>query len=156
MHNPDNWHRAPAAPLDLTLVRETFRKLYPQLKNCQQFVKDPPLSDHDSILTDEQLALGDSYASNKNWRIFQIAAPSGPTGFFCLGAPEESFGNQWFAISPTGEIQHLGHNLYFSGVGDFANDGHSEILFKVVGGQWGYTLFYVNFSQKATATVTLP
>jgi hypothetical protein len=151
LHDPDNWHPASASPLDLTLVREAFRKLYPQLKNCQQFASDPPLNDHDSIPSDEQLALRDSYVSNKNWRILQITA----NGVFCPGAPEDAFDEQSFAISPTGQIQHLDQNMDFVGAGDFANDGRSEILFKVKG-QWGYTLFYDNFSQHVFTPVALP
>jgi hypothetical protein len=149
--DPDNWHPVSASPLDLTLVREAFRKLYPQLKNCQRLASDPPLNDHDSIPSDEELELGDSYVSNKNWRILQITA----LGFFCLGASEDAFGDQLFAISPTGQIQHLGQNMDFVGVGDFANDGRSEILFKVKG-RWGYSLFYDNFSQQVLTPVALP
>jgi len=151
LHDPDNWQPVAVFPLDLTHVREAFHKLYPDPKNCTQNTTNSPSNYHSSTTSNHHLAPGASYVSNKNWRILQVTLQ----GYLCDGPPDDAWVNHWFAISPLGEVHHLGRLLHFAGAADFAHEGHSEILFQVEGGnEAGYKLFYDNFTHQAQATVT--
>jgi hypothetical protein len=151
LHDPDNWRPAAVFPLDLTHVREAFHKLYPHPKNCTQNTTNSPSNDHESTMSDHQLAPGDSYISNKNWRILQVTL----TGYHCDGPPGDAWVDHWFAISPMGEVHHLGHLMHLAGAADFAHEGHSQLLFQIEGNnQSGYTLFSDNFTHQAHTLVT--
>ncbi|MBB5319119.1 hypothetical protein [Tunturibacter empetritectus] len=151
LHDPDNWQPAAPFPLDVTHVRQTFHKLYPHPKNCTQTTTNAPSNYHESTITDDQIAPGSSYVSNKNWRILEVTL----NGYLCDGPPDDAWINHWFAISPTGQVQHLGRLLRLAGAADFAHEGHSEVLFQIEGGnQAGYTLFYDSFTHQTQAPVT--
>ncbi|NYF88773.1 hypothetical protein RBB79_04480 [Tunturiibacter empetritectus] len=151
LKDPDNWQPASPFPLDVTHVRQAFHKLYPHPKNCTQTTSNSPSNYHDSTITDDQIASGSSYVSNKNWRILELTL----NGYRCDGPPDDAWVNHWFAISPMGEVHHLGRLMHLAGTADFANEGRSEILFQVEGGnEAGYKLFYDNFTHQAQATVT--
>jgi hypothetical protein len=151
LKDPDNWQPVAPFPLDVTQARLAFHKLYPHPKNCTQTTSNAPSNYHDSTITDGQIAPGSAYVSNKNWRILEITL----NGYLCDGPPDDAWVNHWFAISPMGEVHHLGRLMHLAGTADFANEGHSEVLFQVEGGnQSGYTLFYDSFTHQAQATVT--
>ena len=148
--DPDNWRPNSPFPLDVTHVREAFRKLYPHPKNCTQNTSNSPSNYHDSTITDDQIAPGSSYVSNKNWHILEVTL----NGYLCDGPPNDAWVNHWFAISPMGEVHHLGRLMHLAGTADFAHEGHSEILFQFEGGnEAGYKLFYDSFIHQAQATV---
>ena len=150
--DPDNWQPAAVFPLDLTHVIQAFHKLYPHPKNCTQNTTNSPSNYHDSTISDSQITLDSSYLSNKtNWRMLQITLGD----YLCDGPPDDAYVDHWFAISPTGEVHHLGRLMHLAGTADFAHEGHSELLFQVQGGnEAGYKLFYDNFSHQAQDTVT--
>jgi hypothetical protein len=149
--DPDNWQPASPFPLDVTHVQHAFHKLYPHPKNCTQTTSNSPSNYHDSTITDQQIAPGDSYVSNKNWRILQVTL----NGYHCDGPPDDAWVDHWFAISPMGEVHHLGRLMHLAGIADFAHEGHSELLFQVQGGNdSGYKLFYDSFTHQALARVT--
>jgi hypothetical protein len=150
--DPDNWQPTAVFPLDLTHVIQAFRKLYPHPKNCMQNTTNSPSNYHDSPFPDSQITMDASYLSNKsNWRMLQITLG----GYLCDGPPDDAYVDHWFAISPTGEVHHLGRLMHLAGAADFAHEGHSELLFQVQGGnEAGYKLFYDNFTHQAQDTVT--
>jgi hypothetical protein len=151
LRDPDNWRPAAVFPLDLTNVRQAFHKLYPHPQNCTQTTNNSPSNYHNSTITDDQIAPGSSYVSNKNWRILEVTL----NGYLCDGPPDDAWVNHWFAISPMGEVHHLGRLMHLAGAADFAHEGHSELLFQVQGGnESGYKLFYDSFTHQALATVT--
>jgi len=148
--DPDSWHASGISPLDSTRVRQAFRKLFPHPSNCSATGQPLP-KNRPWIYPDENIKISTSYASSKGWHIAQITLG----GYLCDGPPDEDFLDQWFSISPTGQITHLGQLMYFVGAADFAHDGHSELLFATQGGNdSGYWLFYDNFTQHALAAVT--
>ncbi|WP_158943763.1 hypothetical protein [Granulicella sp. S190] len=150
LQDPDNWQPAAPFPLDVTHVLQAFHKLYPHPKNCTQTTSNSPSNYHDTTIEDTKLESGASYISNKNWRILQITL----RGYLCDGPPDDAWVDHWFAISPTGQVQHLGLLMHLAGTADFAHEGHSELLFQVESGNHaGYTLFYDHFTHQAHATV---
>jgi hypothetical protein len=149
--DPDNWQPVAVFPLDLGHVREAFHRLYPHPKNCTQNTTNSPSNYHDSTTSDHHLEPGASYVSNKNWRILQVTL----NGYSCDGPPDDAWVDHWFAIAPTGEVHHLGRLMHLAGAGDFAHEGHSQLLFQIEGGnQSGYTLFSDNFTHQVHAPIT--
>jgi hypothetical protein len=150
--DPDNWQPASVFPLDLTRVIEAFHKLYPHPNNCTQNTTNSSPIYHASTFPDSQIKMDSSYLSNKNnWRMLQITLG----GYLCDGPPDDAYVDHWFAISPTGEVHHLGRLMHLAGTADFAHEGHSQLLFQVQGGnEAGYKLFYDNFAHQAHAIVT--
>lgn len=147
--DPDNWRPFPPVPFDLTHIQQAFRKLFPHPNNCDASSKQLPRS-HSFTYSDTDIHFNAAYQSNKNWRLLQVTL----TGYRCDGPPETAFLDQWFAISPSGQVHHIGHLMQLSGVADFAHTGHSALLFSIPGNTGGYRLFYEDFSRSAQATVT--
>jgi hypothetical protein len=148
--DPDNWQPSGLLPLDLNRVRQDFHKAFPHPNNCaadgKTFPKYRPWT-----YTEADVKLKASYLSNQGWRLAQLNLD----GYHCDGIPDQAFLDQWFAISPTGDIVHLGALMHFAGAADFAHDGRSELLFSNQGANNnGYKLFYDNFSHHAQAVVT--
>jgi hypothetical protein len=149
--DPDGWHLSPAPSLDLAHAREAFRKLFPHPKNCTQTTTNSPAKYHSATYKDTDIQLDTALLSNKNWRVLQLTL----SGYLCDGPPDAAYLDQWFAISPTGEVRHLGHAMSFAGAADFAHNGHSALLFSNhQDNDSGYTLFYDNFIQHTQTTVT--
>ena len=149
LSDPDNWRTSAFFPLDLTHVQQAFRKLYPHPQNCAATGQAPGY--HPWTYTDADIKPDASYISDKNWRLFQVTL--GP--YLCDGPPDASFLDQWFAISPTGEVTHIGRLMHFAGAADFAHEGRSQLLFEIEGDNTGgYRLFYDNFAHQAHAAVT--
>ncbi|WP_260741027.1 hypothetical protein [Tunturiibacter lichenicola] len=149
LNDPDHWRPSAFFPLDLTHVQQAFRRLYPHPKNCAAIGQAPGY--HPWTYTDADIKPDASYISDRNWRLFQVTLG----GYLCDGPPDAAFLDQWFAISPTGEVTHIGRLMHFAGAADFAHEGHSELLFEIQGDNTGgYRLFYDNFAHQAHAAVT--
>jgi hypothetical protein len=148
--DPDNWKPFPPVPLDLAHTQQAFRKLFPHPINCDasghQLSRSRPWT-----YADSDVHLNASYQSSKNWRLVQVTL----NGNRCDGPPDAAFLDQWFAISPIGEVRHIGHLMQLVGAADFAHDGHSALLFSNEGNKDGsYKLFYESFTRQVQATVT--
>jgi hypothetical protein len=149
--DPDNWRSSAVFPLDLTHVRQVFRKLFPHPRNCTQISANSPATYRDWTYKDTDIALNASYLSARNWRLLQVTL--GP--YRCDGPPDADFADHWFAISPTGEVRPIGRLMHLAGAGDFGRQGRSELLFSSQDpNEGGYKLFYDNFSRQASAVVT--
>jgi hypothetical protein len=148
--DPENWQPATPFPLDLTRIQQSFHSAFPHPANCDATGKPLPRS-HPWSYADTDIKLTSAYISHKNWRLVQLTLG----GYLCDGPPDPAFFDQWYALSPTGEITHLGHLMHFTGAGDFAHDGHTEQLFEVLDSNTGgYKLFFDNFAHHADATIT--
>jgi hypothetical protein len=144
--DPDNWRHFPPVPFDLTQTQQAFRKLFPHPANCDDSGRQLPRFEY----TDNDIHFDAGYQSNKNWRLLQVTL----SGYRCDGPPETAFLDQWFVISPTGEVRHIGHLMQLSGAADFGHTGHSALLFSIPDNTGGYRLFYDDFNHTAQATVT--
>ncbi|MGD0443384.1 MAG: hypothetical protein ABSA39_05555 [Edaphobacter sp.] len=144
--DPDNWRHFPPVPFDLTHTQQAFRHLFPHPVNCDNSGRQLPRFDY----TDNDIHIDAAYQSHRNWRLLQVTL----SGYRCDGPPEAAFLDQWFAISPSGEVRHIGHLMQFAGAADFAHTGQSELLFSIPGNNGGYRLFYDDFNRTAQATAT--
>jgi hypothetical protein len=148
--DPDNWQPSGLLPLDLNRVRVDFHKTFPHPANCTTGGKVLPKY-RPWTYTEADIRLEASYLSNQGWRLAELTLG----GYLCDGIPDDAFLNQWFAISPTGDIVHLGALMHFTGAADFAHNGRSELLFSNLSvNNGGYKLFYDNFAHSAQAVVT--
>ena len=143
--DPDNWRPFPPVPFDITRTRQAFRKLFPHPVNCDVSGKQLPRT-RPWTYTDDDIHVDALYQSNKNWRLLQVTL----TGYRCDGPPEPAFLDQWFAISPIGDLSHIGHLMRLAGAADFAHNGQSALLFST---GTGYRLFYDNFKRQAQTTI---
>lgn len=150
LSDPDNWQSSGLLPYDLTRVRESFHKAFPHPNNC--IVNGKALPKYQPwTYADTDIKLNASYLSSRGWRLAQLTLG----GYLCDGPPDADFLDQWFAISPSGEILHIGRVMHLVGAADFAHDGRSELLFSNQSdNNGGYELFYDNFSHSAQAVVT--
>jgi hypothetical protein len=146
--DPDNWRPFPPVPFDLKRTEQAFRDLFPHPVNCDESGK--PLRSHAFTYADTDIHFDAAYQSSRNWRLLQVTL----TGYRCDGPPEAAFLDQWFAISPSGDIRHIGHLMQLAGAADFAHTGQSELLFSIPGNTGGYRLFYDDFTHSTQATVT--
>jgi hypothetical protein len=144
--DPDNWRPFPPVPFDLIHTKQAFRRLFPHPTNCDNSGRQLPRFEY----TDSDIHIAAAYQSHRNWRLIQVTL----SGYHCDGPPEAAFLDQWFAISPSGEVRNIGHLMDFAGAADFAHTGHSELLFSIPGNTGGYRLFYDDFNRTAQATVT--
>jgi hypothetical protein len=148
--DPDNWKPFPPVPLDFAHTQQAFRKLFPHPINCDASGQQLPRS-RPWTYADGDIHLNASYQSSKNWRLVEVTL----SGYRCDGPPDAAFLDQWFAISPIGEVRHIGRLMHLAGAADFAHDGHSALLFSNEGeNDGGYKLFYENFSRQVQAKVT--
>lgn len=143
--DPDNWRPFPPVPFDITRTRQAFRKLFPRPINCDASGKQLPRT-RPWTYTDDDIHVDTLYQSNKNWRLLQVTL----SGYRCDGPPEPAFLDQWFAISPIGDLSHIGQLMRLAGAADFAHNGQSALLFSTGS---GYRLFYDNFKRQAQTTV---
>lgn len=139
--DPDAWK--PHPPPELTApLRLAFRKKFPNVSNCATSNDDPkpwPYRDTDIKLTK-------AYASNKGWSAVQVRL----TGNRCEGPEDDPFYDQWFAVTPRGEIIFLGQGMWLVDAGDYDNDGKSELVFAINRyNQGGYEIFYDDFQGHA-------
>jgi hypothetical protein len=143
--DPDNWRPFAPVPFDITRTRQAFRKLFPRPINCDASGKQNPRA-RPWTYTDDDIYVDALYQSNKNWRLLQVTL----SGYRCDGPPESAFLDQWFAISPIGDLSHIGQLMRLAGAADFAHDRQSALLFSTGN---GYRLFYDNFKRQTQTTV---
>jgi hypothetical protein len=147
--DPDNWQPSATFPLDLTRLQHALRRSFPHPNNC--VATGRTTAPRPWTYTDADIHLDAMYLSNKGWRLAQLTL----SGYHCDGPPGDAFLDQWFVISPTNEIHHIGRLMHLAGTADFAHDGHSELLFQNHGdNDGGYKIFFDNFTHHAQATVT--
>jgi hypothetical protein len=143
--DPDNWRPFPPVPFDILRVRQDFRRLFPRPINCDVSGKQHSLG-RPWAYTDDDIHVDALYQSNKNWRLLQVTLG----GYRCDGPPDPAFFDQWFAISPIGDIHHIGQLMHLAGAADFAHDRQSALLFSTGD---GYRLFYDDFKRQAQTIV---
>jgi hypothetical protein len=141
--DPDSWKPSHPPVAQQASLRLAFRKKFPQVSNC---------SSEDSVAAkpwpyrDADLRINKAYSSNKGWSAVQLLL----TGYRCEGPQDDAFIDQWFAVTPRGEILFLGEGLTLVDAGDYDDDGKSEIIFAIErANEGGYELFHDDFKGHA-------
>jgi hypothetical protein len=137
--DPEGWKPSQAPDVVATGVRREFRKKYPKLNDCEVWDKPKPYADAD-------IRQVKSYASNRGWRLVEVAVNGCEPGDE-RGDPLEK---EWFVATPTGDVKYLDSNMWLVDAGDFDNDGNSEVVFSIDDyNRGGYKLFYADFKKSA-------
>jgi hypothetical protein len=142
--DPDSWKPShPSAEVAASL-RLAFRKKVPKASNCTSRDQENPKPWQYS---DADIKFNKAYSSIHNWSVVEILL----AGNRCIAVPADSFIEQWFAVTPRGEPIFLGQGMWLVDVGDYDNDGKSELVFAIDRyNQGGYELFYDDFKRHAT------
>jgi len=141
--DPEMW-KPSQPPSDLVrLLRRQFRRKFPTVSNCadpnENAAKAWPY-------TDDDIKIVKAYSSKKQWTVARLRLEE----YKCDGPADDPFIDQWFAISPTKEIEFLDQGMWLVDAGDYDNDGRSELLFSIDRyNRGGYELFYDDFKKKA-------
>jgi hypothetical protein len=143
--NPDAW-KPSHLPAGVTAeLRLKFRQKFPEVENC---TKEKPGYSVPWRYGDENINLMSTYSSKTGWSVAQMALRP-----YRCNAPvddDDAFGDQWFTISPRGDIGFLGRGMWLVDAGDYDNDGRSEIVFFIDRyNRGGYELFYDDFKGHA-------
>jgi hypothetical protein len=144
-HDPEIWKPAQLSEDLRAALRKEFRKKFPKASNCRN-------PDENKIRPwfyhDEDIRIGKSYSSNKNWSVAQLNL----TGWRCDGPEDDGgpFDGQWYVVEPQGAIRFLDTGMWLVDAGDYDNDGKSEVVFAI--GRYdlgGYEIFYDDFKKHA-------
>ena len=139
--DPELWKPSQLANDVLEIVRDQFQKKFPDVTNCANPNENVAKSWH---YRHEDIKVLKSYSSKDHWSIAQLEL--GPSR--CDGPADDAFINQWFVISPAQEAKFLDSGIWLIDVGDYDNDGKSELLFSINRyNRGGYELFYADFSK---------
>jgi hypothetical protein len=92
--------------------------------------------------SDDQILLEKQYQSDRGWKLAKLRLKC---------AERFNQPNYMYAISPTGSVIKLGRGLTLVDVGDYDNDGRSELIFfKGDYNQDEYLIYYDDFSKRTT------
>jgi hypothetical protein len=139
----DSWKPSGFSTEVTSALRSQFRKKFPKVSNCT--------SQDDStakpwLYRDTEIKVAKAYSSIQGWSVVQMLLAE----FRCEGPPEDALVNQWFVVTPGGEIRFLGAGMWLVDFGDYDNDGKSEVVFSIDRyNQGGYELFYDDFKKSA-------
>lgn len=141
--NPQPWSEAETPAETQTALRQTFRAEFTDVTNCAD--AEAPAAPR--AYTDRDIAISNGLVSSSGWRLATLQL----TGYNCDGPYEGAYISQTYAVSPAGDVRHLGEGLRFLDSGDYDADGEPEIIFLLEGyNLGGYQLYSGDFSQNAT------
>jgi hypothetical protein len=142
--DPESWKPAQLSSDLSTLLRGQFRKKFPKVTNCESPDENVP---NPWSYRDQNIKILKSYSARNGWSIARLRLEE----HRCDGPPDDSFSDQWFAISPDGQVRFLDHGMRLVDAGDYDNDGKSELVFSIDRyNHGGYELFYDDFEKHVT------
>ena len=146
--DPENWTQSKLPPKVTQTLRQQFRQQFPRALNCDDTDRSTP---HSVTYKDSDIAIDGVYISAKKWTIATLHLSNnrcdGPT------ADDDPYSVHEFVVAPDGGAKFLGPGLIFLDAGDFDGDGHSELLFQVLGyNLGGYELYSADFASRARFT----
>jgi hypothetical protein len=141
--DPDSWKPSRLSTEVTSALRSQFRKKFPKVSNCT--TQDDSTA-KPWLYRDTEIKIAKAYSSIQGWSVVQMLLAE----YRCEGPPEDAFVNQWFVVTPGGEIRFLGAGMWLVDAGDYDNDGKSEVVFSIDRyNQGGYELFYDDFKKRA-------
>lgn len=149
--DPDHWVPKEPSPRSMTEVRESFRKTFLHVRQCD--ASGEALKD-DWKIPDSEIVVLKAYGSKKGASIIETKVLHNRCLFNADGDDFQSLGgNQVFYVSPNHRADFLGLQWEMVDAGDYDGDGKSEVIFYVAEGKdidvvtEGYVLFYDDFHQ---------
>jgi hypothetical protein len=136
--DPDVWKPVVLDAAAVALMKSAFRQKYPKITDCEL----EELRDYQ----DSDIMLAKTYAAKSGWRLISASIE----GCDIDDLRGDGLKLEWFTIDPAGAVQYLNGNLRLVDAGDYANTGHSELLFMIDDyNRGGYVLYYDNFQKQA-------
>jgi hypothetical protein len=142
--DPDGWKPSHPSDRAAASLRAQFRKKFPTVTNCAtpNDAEEKPWPYRDA-----DLKIQKAYSSVHGWSVVVLVLDRYNCDF---QGPGESFEDQWFAVSPQGDVRFIGHGMWLVDAGDYDNDGKSEVVFAIDRyNEGGYELFYDDFKGHA-------
>jgi hypothetical protein len=147
--DPDHWTTKEPSPRALTEVRESFRKTFRHVRQCD--ASGEALKE-DWKIPDSEIVVSKSYGSRKRQFLVETKVFHNSCLFNADGDDFQSLGgNQVFYVPPDQGAVFLGLQWEMVDAGDYDGDGKSEVIFYVAEGKdvevetEGYVLFYDDF-----------
>ena len=148
-NDPDHWVAKEPSPQAMTEVRESFRKTFRHVRQCDALGE--ALKEDWKIL-DSEIVVSKSYGSRKREFLVETKVLHNRCLFNADGDDFQSLGgNQVFYVPPDHGAVFLGLQWEMVDAGDYDGDGKSEVIFYVAEGKdvdvetEGYVLFYDDF-----------
>jgi hypothetical protein len=144
--DPDNWKRTILPEGTGALVRNVFRREYPNVVRC----KDEEIVQRNWNFPDSALAFPVVYASNKHSFLVEASLDAGDCGY--VDDPNDPLSDPWFFVSPDGTVRRIGSFMTLLDAGDYDNDGKSELIFFLSQGDDtdGFVLFDATLQKSVT------
>lgn len=155
--DPEHWKRA-KLPDDLVQsVRKVFHKTFPHIRQCDPSGEPLPA---DSRIPDSEIGVLKAYSSNKGSFIVETRLANHRCVFNMDGTELQLLeGDQWYHVTPVGEVVFLARDWKLVDAGDYDGDGKSEVIFYVAESEddaevetEGYILFYDDFQHSVRFT----
>jgi hypothetical protein len=138
--DPDHWRGSPVPANIQIALHHAFRRANPKLCKRDQTdeTKSVPFG-----YTDAQVRISKALKSKSGVWIAELHLDNASA---CDDVVQ--FDEPWFVVRSDGSTKYIGEGMWLVDVGDFNNDGRSEILFSI--GRYnrgGYELFYDQFAK---------
>jgi hypothetical protein len=143
--DPEVWKPAQSKAELIRVLRQKFH---------QSFSKLCKTSEHDETkliplaYRDEDIKIVKAYASKSGWSLARLHL-EGATECDDVEAGS-GMDDPWFVVDPERAVAYLDKGMWLVDVGDYDNDGNSELVFSISRyNRGGYELFYDHFKKKA-------
>ena len=142
----ESWKPSKLSPNLAKLVRQQFRKKFPEASNCVDVNDAHPKP---WAYKDNNIKIIATYNSQNHWSMVQAKLDIYRCDF-ALEDKNDPFIGQWFAISPANDVIFLDAGMWLVDAGDYDNNGKSELIFAIDRyNRGGYELFYDDFKKHA-------
>jgi hypothetical protein len=155
--DPEHWKRTKPSDELVQNVRRVFRKTFPHVRLCDPSGEALPT---DSRVLDSEIGVLKTYGSNKGAFIVETRLTNHRCVFNMNGADLQLLeGDQWYYVTPVGEVNFLARDWELVDAGDYDGDGESEVIFYVAESEddaivenEGYVLYYDDFQHSVRFT----
>ncbi len=155
--DPENWKRTKVPEEVAEQVRSVFRKTFNHIRQCDS--SGEPLS-RDSKVLDAEIIVVQTYGSNQHAFIVETQLKNHRCVFNMNGNKLQLLeGNQWYYVTPSGEVKFLSRDWALVDAGDYDGNGKSEVIFYIAESEndvevetEDYVLFYDDFQHSVRFT----
>ena len=143
--DPDAWKPATLPPTATAVLRQAFRKKFPNLCRSSK-------ADHSKLepypYRNEDVKLVKSYRSVSGWIVARLHLDAIDCNDVEAG---DDIDDPWFVMDADKSIKYLDSGIWLVDAGDYDNDGKSELVFSINReNEGGYKIYYDDFRKHAT------
>jgi hypothetical protein len=143
--DPDAWKPATLPPTATAVLRQAFRKKFPNLCRSSK-------ADHSKLepypYRNEDVKLVKSYRSVSGWIVARLHLDAIDCNDVEAG---DDIDDPWFVMDADKSIKYLDSGIWLVDAGDYDNDGKSELVFSINReNEGGYKIYYDDFRKHTT------